>query len=837
MRLLLSLALLLGTAAQSGPPHVVFILADDLGGGDLGTVTPRLDRMASEGTRFGQYYSASPICSPSRTGLLTGQFPARWRITSYLQTRKGNQACEQADFLDPAAPSLPRLLKAAGYATGHFGKWHLGGGRDVVDPPKFAAYGYDEHASTWESPEPHPDVTAKAAVWSDQDKVKRGERSGFYVDRALDFLKRRSDRPCFVNLWLDDPHTPWVPRADAPKGPTPENLRAVMIELDRQVGRLLDGLKELGLDEKTLVVFTSDNGPLPAFQGQRTSGLRGSKLSLYEGGIRMPMIARWPGRVPAGRVDDETVFAAVDVLPTVCALAGVKPPAGDGEDLSAALLGKPIARKGALFWEYGRNPTAFAYPTGRDKSPNVAVRDGRWKLLVNADGTGAELYDLTADPKESTPVENPEVTKRLADRALAWRRSMDKPNLVLFITDDQGQLDSSVYGARDVKTPNMKRLAEAGMTFSHAFVASPSCAPSRASLLTGLMPARHGAHPNHAPPKPEIKKLPAYLKELGYEVAAFGKVGHYNQDKLYGFDHYDKDPSAKTVASWLAGRAAAKPLCLIVGTHQPHVPWPEETSYDPAQVAIPPAHLDTPETRAWRTRYYADVSIADRELGEIYDLAREKLGRNPLFLMASDHGGQWPFGKWNCYDAGIRVPFLAVWPDVIAPGSTSDAMLSLVDVLPTWIELAGGSPPADLDGRSIAGVLRGAKKVHRDRIFTTHTRDGNVNVYPIRSVRTRDWKYIRNLKPDAQHTTHIDKMRERDKGGYITSWEERAKTDPAAKAVVDRYYRRPAEELYDLRSDPHELRNLAADPAHAETLRTLRGELDAWMKDQGDPGE
>ncbi len=842
MRLLLPLALLLaGASAQADRPHVVFILADDLGGGDLGAVTPRLDRMAKEGTRFTQYYSASPICSPSRAGLLTGTFPARWRITSYLQTRKGNRACEGADFLDPAAPSLPRLLKAAGYATAHFGKWHLGGGRDVTDAPRFAAYGYDEHAGTYESPEPHPDITATQWIWSGKDKVKRWERTGFFVDRTLDFLKRHPDRPCFVNLWPDDTHTPWVPSADAPKGATPENLRGVLAEMDRQVGRLLDGLRELGLDEKTLVVFTSDNGPLPTFQGARAAGLRGSKLSLYEGGIRMPMIARWPGRVPAGRVDEETVWGAVDVLPTVCALAGVAPPAAvDGEDMSAALLGKPVARKGPLFWEYGRNPKSFAYPAGRDRSPNVAVRDGRWKLLLNADGTGAELYDLAADPKESAPVEDPEVAKRLTERALAWRKSLPAPaatpNIVIFLSDDHGQLDGAVYGAKDVRTPNMKRLADAGMTFTHAFVASPSCAPSRASLLTGLMPARHGAHVNHAAPKAEIKKLPAYLKELGYEVAAFGKVAHYNQDKQYGFDHYDKDPSSKTVAAYLAGRAAAKPLCLFVGTHQPHVPWPEKTDYDPAQVAIPPAHLDTPETRAFRARYYADVSIADTELGGIYDLVRDKLGREILFLHASDHGSQWPFGKWNCYDAGTRVPFLAVWPGVVAPGSTSDAMVSLVDLLPTLVEVAGGKPPAGIDGRSIAPVLRGARKDHRDRIFTTHTRDGKVNVYPIRSVRTREWKYVRNLTPDAEHTTHIDKMRARDKGGYITSWEERAKTDPAAKAVVDRYYRRPAEELYDLRADPHELKNLAADPAHAGTLASLRAEVDAWMKEQGDPG-
>ena len=174
-------------------PNIVFVLADDMGPGDLacygGTVapTPHIDRLAAEGTRFTQYYSASPICSPSRVGCTTGMFPARWQITSFLQERKGNRACEQADFLDPRAPSVARLLKTAGYATAHFGKWHMGGGRDVTDAPKFAAYGFDEHAGTWESPEPHPDITATNWIWSPQDKVKRWDRTAFFVDRDARF--------------------------------------------------------------------------------------------------------------------------------------------------------------------------------------------------------------------------------------------------------------------------------------------------------------------------------------------------------------------------------------------------------------------------------------------------------------------------------------------------------------------------------------------------------------------------------------------------------------------------------------------------------------------------
>ncbi len=421
--------------AEPKPPHIILILSDDMGVGDVGCYggtlvpTPNIDRLAAEGTRYTQYYSASPICSPSRCGIITGQYPARWRITSFLQTKAGNRGCEQADFLDPQAPSLPRTLKAAGYATAHFGKWHLGGGRDVTDAPKFAAYGYDEHASTYESPEPHPDITATNWIWSAQDKVKRWDRTAFFVDKTLDFLKRNKDaKPCFVNLWPDDVHTPWVPEANAPKGDLPRNLKPVLAEYDRQIGRLLAGLKDLAIDRDTLVIFTSDNGALPTLKGARSGPFRAGKLSLWEGGVRMPFIVRWPARTPAGKLDEQSVLSALDLFPTFCALAGAKLPENyrpDGQNVTAALTGTPLPSRAApLFWEYGRNDEFFKF--GPDRSPNVALRDGRYKLLVNADGTSPHLYDLTTDPAEQKDLaaDKPDVAKPLIDQALTWRKSL-----------------------------------------------------------------------------------------------------------------------------------------------------------------------------------------------------------------------------------------------------------------------------------------------------------------------------------------------------------------------------------------------------------------------------
>ena len=422
----------------------------------------------------------------------------------------------------------------------------------------------------------------------------------------------------------------------------------------------------------------------------------------------------------------------------------------------------------------------------------------------------------------------------------AKQASGTKPNLVIFLADDMGQLDTSVYGAKDVRTPNMQRLAEEGLTFTQAFVASPSCAPSRAALLTGLMPARNGAEANHSRPRAELKKLPAYLQELGYEVVAFGKVSHYNHGPEYGFDHvshegYHNDACVAAAADYLKGRRSEKPLCLFVGTNWPHVPWPPPGEYDPTMVELPPTLVDTPETRQARARYYAAVAKADDDLGIVRTAVREHLDpENTVLFFTSDHGSQLPFGKWNLYDAGIRVPLMVAWPGKIKAGTRTDAMVSWVDLLPTLVEIAGGKPPEKIDGRSFAPVLRRESAKHREEIYTTHSGDGRFNVYPIRALRTKEWKYILNLHPEFQFASHVNRAASGDGLAYFRSWEAAAKNDEHAAKIVDRYKHRPAEELYDLAADPHEQHNLANVPQHAKRLAEMRDRLANWMKEQGD---
>jgi arylsulfatase A-like enzyme len=428
--------------ALAQKPNIILILTDDMGYGDIGCYngtfapTPNIDKMAREGIRFTQYYSASPISSASRTGILTGMAPASWNITSYLHEKAENKKCEQRDFLSSSAPSIARTLKKAGYATGHFGKWHMGGGRDVTDAPGFEVYGFDEHSSTWESPDADPLLTATNWIWSDKDSVKRWNRTAYFVDKTLDFLKRHKDQPCYINLWPDDVHTPWVPSQERlglyPNGPEEERkFSAVLDEYDRQIGRLMAGLKSLGIDKNTIVIFTSDNGPLPSFRGSRSGGFRGSKLSLYEGGTRMPFIVRWPGHTPEGKTDRKSVLSANDLFPSFCALAGAGMPsefAFTGKDKSHVITGHSSAESRTIFWEYGRNDSSFVFPAGRDRSPNLAIREGSWKLLMNFNGTSTELYNLETDSLEQSDLTaaNADRVKEMSIKLLAWRRSMPK---------------------------------------------------------------------------------------------------------------------------------------------------------------------------------------------------------------------------------------------------------------------------------------------------------------------------------------------------------------------------------------------------------------------------
>lgn len=418
------------------------------------------------------------------------------------------------------------------------------------------------------------------------------------------------------------------------------------------------------------------------------------------------------------------------------------------------------------------------------------------------------------------------------------------PNLVLFLADDHGVEDAGCYGNPDVRTPHIDQLAREGLRFERAYCASPSCTPSRSALYTGLMPARNGAHPNHTPVHEGTQSLAHYLAPLGYRVVLFGK-NHVSPRSAFPFEHVegrippagpDQGSALDTarLEQILAAHDSDQPLCLIVSSWSPHIPWPKNDGYNPAELELPPGSVDTPESRKARARYYSDVTQLDARLGScLASLERHGYGKNLLFIYSSDHGAQWPFAKWNLYEAGTRVPLIVRWPEHVQAGQTTSAMVSLVDLLPTFIEMAGGKPPGELDGRSLAPVLAGKTDRHREAIFTTHTGDSRINRSPMRAVRTVRYKYILNLHPQVKYETHISRGVARDGRDYWDSWLAAAQYDWSAKRIVAAYENRPREEFYDLTRDPHEQRNLS-ESLSASIKNGLRGKLIAWREDQGE---
>jgi N-acetylgalactosamine-6-sulfatase len=431
-------------AAHAGKPlNVVFILADDLGWGDLGAygdthgATPRLDAFAKQGTLFTHFYVNNPVCSPSRCGFFTGQYPARHRVHGHYASREMNEQRGMSQWLDPETPNLARALKAAGYTTGHIGKWHLGA--QEQDAPVPDRYGFDFVRG----------VVCSDPAWDEPAATFCSKSSRLFVDEAIRFVQENRERPFYLQLWTLLPHAPLNPSAEQMRpferfGPpadswgavphkTAETIyRASIADLDAQIGRLLDALDAAGLTDDTLVVFSSDNGPedihisKAGHSGVGSPGpFRGRKRSLYEGGIRVPFIVRWPGHVPAGRVDDATIVSGVDLLPTVCSLAKAPIPAGhepDGVDMSAAFLGRPADRKEPLFWEWRYS----IFGDHIHRSPMLAVREGDWKLLCNPDGSRVELYDIRRDPGEADNLraEHPDVADRLIKDAVAWQKTL-----------------------------------------------------------------------------------------------------------------------------------------------------------------------------------------------------------------------------------------------------------------------------------------------------------------------------------------------------------------------------------------------------------------------------
>ncbi|MCX7045919.1 MAG: sulfatase [Candidatus Sumerlaeota bacterium] len=479
----------------------------------------------------------------------------------------------------------------------------------------------------------------------------------------------------------------------------------------------------------------------------------------------------------------------------------------------------------------------------------------RREFLKLAGQGGAVLLAQQAITKAFAAAEpGPNVAATTNTAAAGKSVAASKPNIIFILSDDHGQEFSGCYGNKAVQTPNLDALAKEGIRFTRVFAATPTCTPSRSTIFTGLYPARHGAMGNHTDCKPGLKSLPIYLKALGYRVALVNK-SDVRPKKVFDFEYITaqlktapdqirkyrgEGIDTARVDQLLADHVktnAGQPLCLVLGDSSPHVVWENNKTYDPAALPIPPNMVDTPKTRAALANYFQDITTLDRRVGEtLSSLKRHGMENNTLVIYSSDQGPEWPHCKWTLYDTGLRVPFIARWPGVIKPGSTCDALLSYVDLLPTLVEIAGGEPPRDIDGRSFKDALLGKSSRFREEIYATHTGDGTMNMFPQRCVRDARYKYILNLHPDRLWTTHftkVDGIPNSHKEVWDT-WVEKARTDAGAAKLVNLIERHSAEELYDTEADPYELKNLAANPECKPVLEKMREQLKRWRAEQGD---
>jgi arylsulfatase A len=405
-------------AEPAAKPNVVVFLADDLGWGDLGCYghpkiqTPNLDAFAKQGARLTQCYSASAVCSPSRSAILTGRTPHRNGVYTWIES--GSEV-----HLRKSEVTIPTLLKDAGYATCHVGKWHLNGKFNSPDQPQPGDHGYEHWMATQNNAAPSHKNPKNFVRNGKEVGPLEGFSAPLVVDEAIDWLatKRDKAKPFFLAVWTHEPHLPIEsdPQFQKPYADLDEDFRqhhGNVTQLDHAFGKLMKALDEQKLADTTFVVFTADNGPEGDGTKGRTrgstGGLRGRKRAMYEGGIRVPGIVRWPGHIKAGTTVDAPVVGS-DLFPTVLGLCGVKPPADrtiDGADVLPVLTGKAAAveRKLPLYWRLNMAPNNL----------RLAMRDGDWKMLASEDFAKVELYDLKADPKEATDLSAKETERTAA---------------------------------------------------------------------------------------------------------------------------------------------------------------------------------------------------------------------------------------------------------------------------------------------------------------------------------------------------------------------------------------------------------------------------------------
>ena len=925
----------------STQPNVVVIFADDMGyadpacyGGQL-AATPNIDRLAREGIRFTDFHVAQPVCSASRAALLTGCYPNRIGIHGALgpSARHGLSAGET---------TLSELLADRGYRTSMVGKWHLGHHPDFLP----TRHGFDEYFGLPYSNDMWPyHPTAKPGTYpplplfknevvidadvSPDDQATLTKR---YAEQAVDFLKRagtaKDGRPFFLYLAHSMPHVPLFV-SQSFKGKSRGGLYGdVITEIDSSVGIVLKTLQETEQLDNTLVLFTSDNGPWLSYgnHGGSAGSLREGKGTSFEGGVRVPCVARLPGRIPAGAVSNECLMT-IDILPSLARLTG-KPLATDSE--GRCRVGSNIIDghdRLDLFCGGHRDlnqPDSYFFYYHRGDLE--AVRQGDWKLVfphqyrtmqgrqVGQDGKpgryaqqtiGLSLFDLASDPDEQRDViaDHPKIVARLQAVAEQARNELGdqltkrqgkgvrspgqlpvkpavapvrkarlqvtpisrraqgepslagrRPNIIYVMTDDQGYGDVGSHGNPVLKTPNLDRLRKQSLRLAE-FHVSPTCAPTRAALMTGRHEFHSGVtHTIHERERLALSAttLPQLLKTVGYTTGIFGKW-HLGDEDAYqpgqrGFDRvfihgaggigqsfrgscgdvpnnkyfdpiirsngkfvqtsgYCTDVFFREAEQWIEScQKKDQPFFCYLATNAPHAPYiPPDSSDDLYKKLLKEAGYENAGQIGRVAPFYAMIQNIDSNMGRLLKKIKDLgLSEETLIVFSTDNGSAAGSKFFNAdmrgaknspYRGGTRVPAFWYWPESLPEGIDLPQHTAHVDVLPTLCEIAGVALPDNvagkLDGRSLVPLLADHQAVWPDRLLVTH----------------------RGRWPRGEATEHaLDHCRVRE--GRLS--------------LVNTQNEPDAWELYDIVADPGQQQDLAAE--HPDEVRRLAKKYGDWWQ-------
>ncbi|MFV9552215.1 sulfatase [Algibacter sp. PT7-4] len=402
-----------------------------------------------------------------------------------------------------------------------------------------------------------------------------------------------------------------------------------------------------------------------------------------------------------------------------------------------------------------------------------------------------------------------------------------KPNIIFYLADDQDVYDYGCYGNEKINTPAVDRLSREGMTFENAFTAQSICAPSRSQLYTGSYPCKNGCFLNHFRTKPDIKSVTTYLGDLGYEVILAGK-SHVQPASVYEWDKEwhsikgrgpRKDIPFDSIQAYF--KNSEKPFCMFITSYYPHAEYFDVPAKPADSLQFYPFNEDKindPVALKRMSGYYRSVEEDNIHLAKVLQYVDEELDDNTLFIYSADHGVS---GKFTVYDRGLNVPFVARWPKVIKPGTRSKALVHYTDVVPTFIEMAGGEAISDMDGKSIFPVLKDKNAEIHEYVYGVQTNQGILaaSVFPARMIRSNRYKYIRNF-----NAVEVSEQNMGD-NEYVNAF---------ITIGANKYKSKPYEELYDIINDPFEQNNLAQDEAHLSIKQELASELKKWMKEQGD---